>query len=161
MKNVITLLVLVTFGLRANACFILFISDGHQVIVGNHEDWFANDAGVKINPPAKGKYGSVVFTFMSEGWAQGGMNERGLFFDGAYTPFQAVIFDPQAREFNGYIWQHVLDKASTVKEAITILNAYKLPELTELNVIVADAGGNVARIGVKNGKVFMKEEHPP
>src|SRR4051812_16243160 len=148
MRTQLLLIILMVFFTETRACFILFLSDGRQVLVGNHEDWFAKDAGVKIHPPAPGKYGSVVFTFMNEGWAQGGMNDQGLFFDGAYTPFQNVTFDAHVKEFHGYIWQHVLDKASSVKEAIAILNEFKLPELSELNVIIADAGGTVARIGV-------------
>ncbi len=146
---------------RAGACFILFLSDGSHVLVGNHEDWFANDAGVKINPPVNGKYGSVIFTFMNEGWAQGGMNERGLFFDGAYTPFQNVTFDAHTKEFHGYIWQHILDRAATVDEAIAILKDFRIPELSELNVIIADAGGHVARVGVKDGKVVLNAEQTP
>jgi hypothetical protein len=161
MKKVLTLLILVGCLQNANACFILFLSDGRHVLVGNHEDWFANDAGVKINPPAGAKYGSVTFTFMNEGWAQGGMNERGLFFDGAYTPFQTVTFDSHAKEYHGYVWQHVLDKAAAVEEAMSILKEFKLPELSELNVIIADAGGNIARIGVKNGKAFMEKQPGP
>lgn len=61
------------------ACFILVMSDGNHVLVANHEDWFTNDAAIKINTPGKERYGSIIFTFESEGWAQGGMNEHGLF----------------------------------------------------------------------------------
>ncbi len=151
------LLVLISF--RTSACFIIFLSDGRQVLVGNHEDWFAKDAAIKVNAPAPGKYGSVIFTFMSEGWAQGGMNEHGLFFDAAYTPFQHVDFDSHVKEFQGYIWQQVLDKATNVREAFQILSQYKLDQLSESNIVIADAYGNVGWVGVKDGKVFMEEGH--
>lgn len=151
------LCILALLSFRANACFIIFLSDGRQVLVGNHEDWFAKDAAIKVNAPAAGKYGSVIFTFMSEGWAQGGMNEHGLFFDAAYTPFQQVDFDSHVKEFQGYIWQQVLDKAANVAEAFQILGQYKLDQLSESNIILADADGNVGWIGVKDGKVFMED----
>ena len=78
----------------AYGCFILFNSDGKQILIANHEDWFREDAAIRIIPPANGNFGSITFTFLSEGWAQGGMNEQGLFFDAAMTPFQEIEFDP-------------------------------------------------------------------
>jgi hypothetical protein len=141
---------------HSHACFILFLSDGKQLLVGNHEDWDARDAGVKINPPSHGHYGSVIFTFLSEGWAQGGMNEKGLFFDAAHTPFQEVHFDPGKQPYPGYIWQAVLDKCASVEEAIRFLDGYKLPELSEADIMLADAGGDATIIGVHNGKVAVK-----
>ena len=104
--------------INSNACFILFLSDGKQILVGNHEDWFAKDAAIKINTPSSGRLGSIIFTFLSEGWAQGGMNEKGLFFDAARTPFQEVNFNTDARKYPGYIWQAMLDKCASVEEAI-------------------------------------------
>jgi len=83
---IMVLLVTIWATPESHACFILFLTDGQRVVVGNHEDWFAKDAAIKINRPTPGNYGSIIFTFRSEGWAQGGMNEKGLFFDGAYTP---------------------------------------------------------------------------
>jgi predicted choloylglycine hydrolase len=141
---------------KSNACFILFLSDGKQILVGNHEDWFAKDAAIKINPPSSGKFGSVIFTFLNEGWAQGGMNEKGLFFDAARTPFQAVSFNSDANQYPGYIWQAVLDKCASVEEAIRFLNHYELPDLTETDIMLADATGHAVILGVHNGKVAVK-----
>jgi penicillin V acylase-like amidase (Ntn superfamily) len=90
--SAIVLLVLIQFfSYSADACFILFLKDENNILVANHEDWFANDAAIKINPPMHGRYGSVTFTFLTEGWAQGGMNEKGLFFDAAQTPFRTFL----------------------------------------------------------------------
>ena len=102
------------------------------------------------------KYGSVIFTFMSEGWAQGGMNEKGLFFDAAHTPYQEVEFASNTEKYPTYIWQAVLDKCATVEEAITFLSKYKLPELSEGHMMLADAQGHAVIIGVKNNKVVIK-----
>jgi hypothetical protein len=141
---------------QAQSCFILFLSDGKQVLVGNHEDWFAKDAAIKVNPPREGKFGSVIFTFMHEGWAQGGMNERGLFFDAAHTPFQEVEFDKSTKKFPSYIWQTILDKFETVDEAVQFLLNYQLPELREVHVMLADAQGHAVIVGVKNGRLAIK-----
>jgi len=152
----ILIIVFSLISFRTHACFILFLSDGKRVLVGNHEDWFANDAAIKITPPREGKFGSVVFTFMREGWAQGGMNEKGLFFDAAHTPFQDVEFDKSAEKFPSYIWQTILDKFETVDEAVQFLRKYQLPELREAHMMLADAQGHAVIVGVQNGRLAIK-----
>ncbi len=139
-----------------NGCLIIYLSDGKQVLIGNHEDWFAKDAAVRINRPSSGKLGSVIFTFISEGWAQGGMNEKGLFFDAAHTPYQEIDFDSQLKDYPGNIWQHVLDKAASVEEALQLIKEYKLYDLRESHIMLADGDGNAALIGVDHGKVTIK-----
>ncbi|MEM6358886.1 MAG: carboxypeptidase-like regulatory domain-containing protein [Bacteroidota bacterium] len=158
MRLTLLLLVLLSFiNMRLSACFILSWSDGDRALVGNHEDWFANDAAIKIIPPDRDAYGSVIFTFESECWAQGGMNEKGLFFDGAYTPFQEVTFPSHTVKHPGYIWQEMLDKCATVKEALIFLQRYKLTELQKVHIVIADALGNAALLGVREGQLAIKE----
>jgi hypothetical protein len=141
---------------RTNACFICFYTDGTNVLVANHEDWIRKDGAIKINPPGNGRYGSIIFTFLSEGWAQGGMNERGLFFDTARTPYAEAIVDAAAKTPAAFIWQTMLDKAATVDEALTLLQQYALPELNETSVMLADASGKAVIIGVHNHKLATR-----
>jgi hypothetical protein len=140
---------------KTQACFILFARDGNRILVANHEDWTARDAAIRIIRPAAGRYGSVIFTFSSEGWAQGGMNEKGLFFDAARTTFQEISFDAKSNP-GGYIWQMILDQAATVEEAIAILQQYTLPELSEATVMLADASGNAVLVGADNHRVAVR-----
>ncbi len=142
------------FTYEAKSCFILYHNDGERTLVANHEDWFANDAAIKINPPTSQNYGSLTFTFLSEGWAQGGMNEKGLFFDGAFTPFQTIDFENDKVSFSGHIWQEVLDKCATVDEALNLLQKYKLPDLEESHIVLADPEKAVL-LGVNNGKLAI------
>ena len=142
----------------SHACLIVFMADEEQVLVGNHEDWFSQDAAIKVNTPTNNRLGSVVFTFMSEGWAQGGMNEKGLFFDGTLTPFQELIGENK-EVFQGYIWQQVLDRCASVEEALTLLSNYKLTDLEQAHILLADASGEVALIGVERGKVVVKRQN--
>lgn len=146
-KNSCILLLLLGMFHPSHACFMLFSSDGKHILVGNHEDWVARDGAVKINTPTAKRYGSVIFTFMSEGWAQGGINEKGLFFDAARTPYHEIYFDNTKKKFDGYFWQMVLDKAATVKEALALINQYELPELNETSVLLADASGMAVVVG--------------
>src|SRR5690348_14665012 len=89
---------------EAFACLILFITDGREVLVANHEDWYASDAEVTFVPASKEKLGMVYFDFASEGTAQGGMNTAGLFFDGTATPRAAYPDNNRKKECKGYIW---------------------------------------------------------
>jgi len=149
----VILLFLLAITPNTRACFILFVRNGENILVANHEDWFASDGAVRIIPPSGGKYGSVIFTFASEGWAQGGMNEKGLFFDAAHTPHQEITFENDKRKTDTYVWQMLLDKAATVREAIAIIKDYQVPELSEATIMLADASGEAALIGVHNHKL--------
>ncbi len=141
---------------QATCCFILFHKHDNTILIANHEDWFADDGAIKINPPAPGRYGSVIFTFLSEGWAQGGMNEKGLFFDGAQTPYQEIRFDSSKRKPHNYPWQEILDKAATVQEALQLLQSYSLEELEEATIMIADATGDAAILGVHNNVLDIR-----
>lgn len=138
------------------ACYILFLKDGSEVLVGNHEDWFAKDSAIKINMPTENRYGSAIFTFQNEGWAQGGMNEYGLFFDAAYTPFIDVHFDDPLSPLTGYLWQTVLDKCKNVEEALRYIRKFSIPELSEAHIMLADASGEAVIVGVKEGKMAFQ-----
>ena len=155
-RTIVLLILSLLFSYSADACFILFLKDEHNILVANHEDWFANDAAIKINPPIQGRYGSVIFTFLTEGWAQGGMNEKGLFFDAAHTPYQDISFGRDKTTPKNYPWQEILDKAATVREALEILNHYALPELSEATVMLGDATGDAAIIGVHNNEMDIR-----
>lgn len=147
---------LLCVGTPSLACFILVLKNGDQVLVANHEDWFAQDAAVRINPPTDRRFGSIAFTFMSEGEGQGGMNEHGLFFDAAYTPFQEVEHDPARKLFAGYIWQAMLDRCRNVAEALAFLSNYQLQDLQESHIVIADASGRAVILGVDHGRVTEK-----
>lgn len=141
---------------KVDACLIACLKSNNNMLVANHEDWFADNAAIRINPPEAGKYGSVTFTFLDEGWAQGGMNERGLFFDGAYTPYQEINPSPSANNYNGYIWQEVLNACKNVDEALSFLEDYKLSDLEESHIFLADSLGSAVILGVNNGKKTIK-----
>ena len=144
-----------SFFFCAKACLILFLTNGKEVLVAIHEDWFARDAAVKFSPAGIERFASITFTFMREGWAQGGLNEHGLFFDGAYTPYQEIEFDAEKSDFSGYIWQSMLDKCRNVEEAIAFISSYRLPDLEEAHIMLADASGRAALVGVENHKVVI------
>ena len=157
MRAIISILLLFP-GKLANACLILFLSNGDEVLVANHEDWFASNAAVRFISGAEDRYASIIFTFEDEGWAQGGMNEHGLFFDGALTPNPEVNYSAEATEYPGYVWQAVLDRCKSVEEAIRFLKRYKLPDLEEAHIVLADKSGHAAVVGIADGQVMIEEQ---
>lgn len=63
------------------ACTGLVVQDGERILVGNNEDWFNPRTKIWFIQPLNGRYGGVFFGF-DDFSAQGGMNQKGLFFDG-------------------------------------------------------------------------------
>ncbi|MEP7374054.1 MAG: carcinine hydrolase/isopenicillin-N N-acyltransferase family protein [Chitinophagaceae bacterium] len=135
------------------ACLILFITDGKNILVANHEDWYAEDAEISFVPAAKNKLGMVYFDFASEGTAQGGMNTAGLFFDGTATPRAAYPSNQSKKDCHCYIWKKILEECSTVDQAIKLVEQYRIPEMERIHVLFADSLGNAAIIGVFNGQL--------
>ncbi|QHT68557.1 linear amide C-N hydrolase [Rhodocytophaga rosea] len=152
MNRVIAFLILFLFIQPATACLILVIADGKQVLVGNHEDWYAQDSQVMVVPPTGKKYGFVGFGFASEEYIQGGMNTAGLFFDGTATPFVSVDFSDKPA-YTGYLWQAILENCATVEEAVAFVKTYKVPDLQKVHVSFADKRGNSVIIGAYEGEL--------
>ena len=151
-KKAITTILLLGFVSPAFSCLIVVITDSEKVLVGNHEDWYARDARIVFNPAEEGKFGHVLFDFASEGYAQGGMNSEGLFFDGTATPYVPIEF-PDKIVYDGYIWKAVLEKCATVEEAIEFVKDYQLPEMEEVHILFADKSGKSVVMGAYDGQL--------
>ena len=137
----ITVLLLTLFGNQEiQACSILYYIDtisGKIFVVNNEDYWYDVDAFVKIEPKSKKEYARLWY-----GWdkfAQGGINEKGLFFDAAVTPEQKKI--------NGYgnpnsnLGDDILANCSNVTEALAYLENRKIG-LTKSHMIFGDKTGN-------------------
>jgi len=132
------------------ACLILFITDGKLVLVANHEDWYAQDAEVTFITAHNNKLGMLYFDFASEKTAQGGMNTAGLFFDGTRTPYAPYPANNKKANCSCYIWTKILGECSTVNQAIAYIEKYKIPEIEDVHILLADRNGNSAIVGVYN-----------
>jgi hypothetical protein len=76
-------------------CTLIYASDGRMALAGNNEDWTCHQNDIWFLPPEKGKFGRVYFgfNFNGEHIPQGGMNDHGLFYDGASA--ESVIKPPR------------------------------------------------------------------
>jgi len=154
--RLLIIIVILVLAQPIKACFIACLRDSSSVLVANHEDWFENNAAIRIIPPAENRYGSVIMTFADEGWAQGGMNEKGLFFDAAHTPYMSVNFDSSTTSPESYLWQDVLDNCKNVSEAIEFIQNFRIVELEEAHIFLADSSGNAVIVGVNNNEIAFK-----
>ncbi len=151
-KSILLLLLLVT-GSSGFACFIMFLTDGKNILIANHEDWYARDAEVTFIPASKNKLGLLYFDFASEGTPQGGMNEAGLFFDGTRTPNAPYPGNEKKVDCHCYIWKKILEECTTVEQAIAYTQKYRIPELEDIHVLFADRAGHSAIVGVYDKKL--------
>ncbi len=124
----------------AMACTIFMANDGTRVLAGNNEDWSDPSCFMWLRPASAGAYGRVVFGFR-EGYAQGGMNEKGLFFDGVWTPHEEIAVNEAGAEPSTALLDQMLAKCSTVDEAIAFLDGFRVPWFADGMVFMADRAG--------------------
>jgi hypothetical protein len=126
------------------ACTIFTSSSIKAVFAGNNEDMCTTNTIVHLIPPSQNEYGRILWGFKGDENYQGGMNQYGLFFDGASTP-EVEMTNSNLPEFGEkYIFEVVLEKCKTVSEAIEFISQYSLPYLKFCHILIADASGDAA-----------------
>ena len=76
------LLILMPFT-PSEACTMIMVAKKGVLLAGNNEDWKNPKTYVWFVPASEKAYGRVCFGFdRGFGYAQGGMNDQGLFIDG-------------------------------------------------------------------------------
>ncbi len=149
----------------AFSCTVVIAWDGEKVLVGNNEDWIKIDAKHWYEPADdESRYGAVFFGFKGDGkFAQGGMNDKGLFFDGLYI--EKVQLEKSTRMGKKaapqHVFKHMLHNAATVEEALQYLEPYFIPFIKNAQIVIADQNGDYAVLNV-NGvtrRRLEKETH--
>jgi hypothetical protein len=83
------------------SCTIIYASDGKIALAGNNEDWSRPYSNIWFLPAEKGKLGRVYFGFNVVQFPQGGMDDKGLFFDGATAENVVVPRDSSKLAYTG------------------------------------------------------------
>ncbi|MEM6720110.1 MAG: carcinine hydrolase/isopenicillin-N N-acyltransferase family protein [Bacteroidota bacterium] len=134
----------------ASACSVLYYVDAKtgKIYVVNSEDYFFNvKAYIQIEPKTKKKLARLWYGW--DNFAQGGINEKGLFFDGAVTPPQKQLkgyTDPQNN-----LGDNILAQCTTVEEAIAFLEKEKIA-LTTSHIMFGDKTGKAVVVEWIDGK---------
>ena len=114
-------------------------------MVGNNEDWKNPSTKVWYEPAERGTYGKVYFGF-DNFYPQGGMNEKGLVFDGFATSPHTVKKSLNKPVYGGNLMDKVMSECATVEEALQIFDKYNLKFMERAMFFIADEHGDSAII---------------
>lgn len=131
-----------TQSVMACTIFTVTLEDG-TVLACNNEDWmYSIQNTVIISAADSESYGRVCFYNAS--YVQGGMNEYGLFYDGASCPATEVPYDKEKKDLGYDLGETALAKCKTVKEVEDFFSGYNIPYSFYDHLLFADVFGNVA-----------------
>ena len=125
---------------NSDACSVLYYIDPHngKIYVANNEDyWYDVEAYIQIVPSSGKKLARLWYGW--DDFAQGGINEAGLFFDGAVTPEQDLSGGENGPK--GNLGDELLAHCKTVKEALNLLEKKKIA-LANAHMMIGDSSGH-------------------
>lgn len=124
---------------KTNACSVLYYVDPHTgtIYVANNEDyWYDTKAYIQIMPAKGDKLARLWYGW--DDFAQGGVNEAGLFFDGAVTPEQPASGSDGGTK--GNLGDEILARCRTVDEALLLLEQREI-SLNNAHMMIGDGLG--------------------
>ena len=142
------------------ACSILYYKDPNtgKIYVANNEDyWYDARAYIQIMPASDQEHARLWYGWDS--FAQGGINEYGLFFDAAVTPRQEIpegYANPDGRN----VGDELLALCSNVDEAIQFLEQEKLA-VSEGHLMLGDGAGNAVVLEWVHGETRVVRMNGP
>jgi len=136
---------LLTLAEVTQACTAFLATQGDTVLVGNNEDYFNPRTQVWFVPAEGGKLGRVYFGF-DDFNPQGGMNERGLFFDGFATAPRKVVRSAGKPAYLGSLLDKVMSECATVAQVLAVFDRHNLEFLERAMLMFGDATGDSAII---------------
>jgi len=142
---ILIVLVVCLTGSSIYACTGFCISQGDLVLVGNNEDWKNPFTKVWYEPAEEGEYGRVYFGFDNFS-PQGGMNEKGLVFDGFATEPHKVKNSLNKPTYGGNLMDTVMSQCAKVDEALQLFDKYNLEFMERAMFFIADENGESAII---------------
>lgn len=151
-NNLVLILLLLTFGI-AKACSVIYYIDQEtgKIYVANNEDyWYDVDAYIQITPKSKNKYARLWYGW--DDFAQGGVNEHGLFFDGAVTPEQNEL--KGFSKIKGNLGDDILAQCKSVEEALALIRKRNIG-LKNAHMMFGDRNGNAVVLEWVNGKEVL------
>ncbi len=115
---------------KLNACTVFFGADSQHVLAGTNKSHTNLATQVAVYADQEGKYDRIYLGYhVSQGFQNvGGINEHGLWYDGADLPYRDDIknhfFKPT---MPGEIVEYILEHCKTVAEAKSIYEQYYTP----------------------------------
>lgn len=135
---------------KSPACSVLYYVDsttGKIYAVNSEDYWLDVDAYIQIEPKSKKKFARLWYGW--ENFAQGGINEKELFFDAAVTPEQEKIKGYGNPKNN--LGDKILSSCSTVDEALKFMEKEKIA-LNKSHMMFGDKTGKAVIVEWVHGK---------
>ncbi|MDW3649927.1 MAG: linear amide C-N hydrolase [Bacteroidia bacterium] len=139
MKYIISLILICALCGQSLACSMFSFQVDGKTLVGNNEDYFDPDTWMWTDK--SGKYGSVFFGF-GNFFAQGGMNEAGLVFDGFAMEARKVNDVDGKKSTNpAKLIRKIMGSCTTVAEVEEIMKQYDLSFMENAQLMFVDRTG--------------------
>ena len=161
-RCIITLVILPAFLQTAKPCTVLYATDGTRVLAATNKDWNNLNTAIRVMPASEGKFGRIYFGYnIQEGFQNvGGINEYGLWYDGASLPLRADIANYYNKpEYKGELCEKALEECQTVEEVIGLYSQYYTPHW-QGHIMWGDKYGNsvVIEFGEKDVCFIHRKE---
>ena len=140
MKTILTAFLLAVLVLdvpSAIGCTGLYGFQNGVALAGNNEDYWNSNTRMWFVPAGEGSYGRVYFGF-DNGFPQGGMNEKGLFFDGFATGPVEVAGGAAKPKYPGNLIDAAMAECATVEEVVALFNLHNLEFLSTAMLMFGD-----------------------
>jgi hypothetical protein len=139
-------------------CTIFVLTDAHRVLFCNNEDWSNPRTRIWFVPAGEGHYGCVYVGF-DDGWAQGGMNTKGLAFDWVAGFMEKWEPGPGMKPVRGNPSERMIETCATVEEAIAFYRTHRETSFSRARILIADRTGASVIIGVKDGQLQFEKSN--
>jgi hypothetical protein len=155
--RILAALVLITLvSWTADACTIFILTDGKRALFCNNEDWSNPKTRIWFVPGSKSNLGCAYVGF-DDGWAQGGLNAKGLAFDWVAGFMEKWEPDPGLKVVRGSPSQRMVETCSTVEDAIAFYRNYREPGFYRAKILIADRTGASVIIGARDGNLQVEK----
>ena len=157
-SSTIILLIIFSYHLPAFSCTIFSIKKNQKVYVGNNEDWYIPYAKYRVLKGEENTFGRIIFSY-NDNWGQGGMNEKGLFFDWILNTSETNNWknDPLKKDYKGNLSEKILAECSSVKEALTYFKEYNEPIFKISHIVLVDTSGHTAFVAWQENKINITD----
>lgn len=127
-----------------DACTVFSASNDSIAFGATNKDWHNTDTRIKVITASDGKYGRIYFGYqIPQGFQNvGGMNEHGLWYDGASLPERFDVINTYGKPtIQGELCEKALEECSSVDEVIEMYSTYFTPYWNG-HSMWSDANGN-------------------
>jgi len=135
----------ILFITSGNACIMFTKTDGEKTLVANNEDWTNPDAKVSFEPAENDEFGCIFFGFNfapNVFVPQGGMNDKGLVYDGMSADHLKILNSKDKEYFEGNLIYKAMKSCSSVEEVINLFDKYNIDFLESAQLMFVDKDGN-------------------